>query len=106
MGKWKYNFISLDIGTSGGRVISFTSRPLTPGELALGIHWIPGLVCTRTGLENVDEISFPYRDSKPIPSAVQSIASRYTRCAVTAPNTSRISKQKEEFYHRRNKYQL
>jgi hypothetical protein len=41
----------LDLGTSSRGVVSFTPRRFTPGERALGTHWIGGWVGPRAGLD-------------------------------------------------------
>jgi hypothetical protein len=58
-------------------VVSFTPRPLYPGETSSGVHWIGGLVGLRVGLDTVQKrnISCPCRESNP---GLQSIACRYT----------------------------
>jgi hypothetical protein len=64
------------------------SRPgrFTRGERAHGTHWIGGWMGPRTGLDNVESRnSHPQRDSNPDPSTLQSVASRYTDCAIPTP---------------------
>jgi hypothetical protein len=48
----------LDLGTSWRGVVSFTPRPLYPGERAPGTHWIGGSVSARVGLDDVEKRKF------------------------------------------------
>jgi hypothetical protein len=43
----------LDLCNSWRRVVSFTTRPLYPGERAPDTHWIGGWMGPRTGLDAV-----------------------------------------------------
>jgi hypothetical protein len=48
----------LDIGTTWRWVVSFTPRPLYPGERAPGTRYIRGWVDPRTGLDDVEKRKF------------------------------------------------
>jgi hypothetical protein len=53
-GVWRSGCIDrrfLDLGTNWRWVVSFTPRPLYPGEKVPVIHWIGGWVAPRTGME-------------------------------------------------------
>jgi hypothetical protein len=75
----------LDLDTNWRWVVSFTLRPLTPGkESAVPIGheagWTPEPIWMTWRTNN----SWPYQDSNPVPSVVQTVASRYTDCAIPA----------------------
>jgi hypothetical protein len=53
MGEWSYNSSILDLGPKLWWVVSFTSRPLYPGERTLSTHWIGGRVGSRVCLDAV-----------------------------------------------------
>jgi hypothetical protein len=55
MGKWRYSSTIPDLGTRWRRVVSFTPRPLYPGEIALCTHWIGGWVGLGAGLDAVEK---------------------------------------------------
>jgi hypothetical protein len=58
---------------------------LPSGERTPVTHWIGGWMDPRTGLDDVEKSIFlTHRDSNSDPSAVQSVASRYTDCAISA----------------------
>jgi hypothetical protein len=64
-------------------MVSFTTRPLYPQGKSPRIG---GWVDPRAGLDYVEKRKFlAYRNSKSDPSIVQSVASRYTDCAIPAP---------------------
>jgi hypothetical protein len=48
----------LSISALAGGVVSFTPRPLYPGERVPGTHWIEGRVDPRAGLDDVEEKKF------------------------------------------------
>jgi hypothetical protein len=48
----------LDLGTSWRLVVSFTPRPLYPGERASGTHWIGGWVDRKAGLDDTEKGKF------------------------------------------------
>jgi hypothetical protein len=65
----------------GGEWSASPPGHFTPGERALGTHWIGGSVGPRTGLDDVGKRrTRPYRDLNSDPLAVHPVASRYTDC--------------------------
>jgi hypothetical protein len=70
--------------------MSFTPRPLYPLEkkppvpIRLEAGWVPEPIWMIWRNEN----SWPYRNSNSEPSVIQSVASRYTDCAISAPHVS------------------
>jgi hypothetical protein len=74
----------LDLGTKWRWVVSFTPRPLYPGQRAPGTHWI-GWVGPRAGLDDVEKRKFltlPGLELRPIcrPARSQSLyRMRYPR---------------------------
>jgi hypothetical protein len=56
----------------------------TPGERAIGTHWTGGWVGSSDGINNVEKILDPHRDSNSEPSVVQPVAGRYTDYAIPA----------------------
>jgi hypothetical protein len=75
----------IDLGTTWGWVVSFTLRPLFPGERAPVTHWIGGWVGSRAILDVVvrRKIPRPRRESNPRTPIFQPIAQRYTDWAIT-----------------------
>jgi hypothetical protein len=63
------------------------SRPsrFTPGERALGMHWIGGWVGPRTGLDDMKKRKFLTLSGFELRPVVQPVASRYTNCTIPAP---------------------
>jgi hypothetical protein len=70
----------LDLGTRWRWVVSFMLRPLYPGEIVPGTHWIGGWMVSRTGLDAVVKRKIPSfcRDSSPRTPIVQPVSQRYT----------------------------
>jgi hypothetical protein len=69
-----------------GGVVSFTTRPLYPGERAPGIHWIGVWVDPRAGLDDVEKRKFlTLPGLKLDPSVVQPVVCRYTAYTIPAP---------------------
>jgi hypothetical protein len=86
VGEWIYRSIFLDLGISWMWVVSFTSLLRYPRERAFCTHSIGGLVGPRAGMDELEKRkSWPYCDSNSDPLVVQSVASRYTDCAIPAP---------------------
>jgi hypothetical protein len=68
--------VFLNLALVGGEWLASLSSRFTPGDRTPGTHWIGGWVGLRTGVDDVD------RDSNSDPSAVLSVVSRYTNCAI------------------------
>jgi hypothetical protein len=90
-GEWRYSSTFLYLGTRWRWEVIFTPRPLYPRvkghryPLDRRLSW-PQSRSTRCG----EGINFlPYRGSNSDPSALQSIASRYTECAIPDPGIGR-----------------
>jgi hypothetical protein len=75
-----------DLGTRWRWVVSFTPRPLYPGERASDTHWIGGWVGPRAVLDAAvkRKIPSPRRESNPRTQIVQPVAQHYTDWAITA----------------------
>jgi hypothetical protein len=74
----------LDLGTSWSWVISFTSRPLYPGERVPGNHRTGGWVGSWTGLDDEEKRKpCSYWDSNSDHSAAQPVSSRFTDLKVS-----------------------
>jgi hypothetical protein len=70
-------------------VVSFTTLPLYPEERAPGTRWIAGWVGPRASLEDLEKREFlPLPELELDISVVQPVASRYTDCAIPAPNNN------------------
>jgi hypothetical protein len=66
-------------------VVSFTLGLISPGEKALGAHWIGGWVDPRDGLDDVEKRKFlTLMDSNSDFSVVQPVANPYTDYAIEA----------------------
>jgi hypothetical protein len=74
----------LHLETSWSWVVSFTHRPLYPRGKTPDTHCIGEWVDSRVGLDMEKWKLLPPRDSNSDSSVVQSVASRYTDCAVPA----------------------
>jgi hypothetical protein len=76
----------LDLGTRRRWIVSFTPRPLYPGERTSGTQWIGGLVGPRAGLDTVVGRKIPShsRESSPWIPGPQRVASSYTDWATPA----------------------
>jgi hypothetical protein len=48
----------LDHGTNGGEWSASRPGPFTPGERALGAHWVGGWVDSRAGVDDVEKRKF------------------------------------------------
>jgi hypothetical protein len=68
----------LDLDTSWRRMVSFTPRPLYPGECSPVTHWTVEQVWMTCRSEN----SLLYGDWNPDPSVVKHVASRNIDCAI------------------------
>jgi hypothetical protein len=80
-----YIHIFLTSALAGGEWSASRPCRFTLGERAPGTHWIGGWVDPRAGQDDWRrENSWSYRDSNSDPSIVQSVASRYTDCAIPA----------------------
>jgi hypothetical protein len=55
MGEWRYSSTILNLGTIWRLVVSFTPRPLYPGEITPGTYWIGGWVGPRADLHAVEK---------------------------------------------------
>jgi hypothetical protein len=70
----------------GGEWSASRSDHFTTGGRTPGIHWVRGWMGPRTVLDDVEKWkSRIQRDPNFDPSAMQSVASRYTDCAIPAP---------------------
>jgi hypothetical protein len=58
MGEWVYRSTCFDFITSWWWVVSFTPRPLYPGQSAPGTHWIEGWVGPRACLDDAKKRKF------------------------------------------------
>jgi hypothetical protein len=79
-----YFHVILTSALVGGEWLASRPGRFTAGERTPGTHWIGGWVDPRAGLDEVEKRKFLYSNSEP--SIVQPVASRYTDCAIPAPN--------------------
>jgi hypothetical protein len=73
-----YIHIFLTSALAGGEWSASRPGRFNPGERALSANWIGGWVGPRAGLDDVEKILDPYRDSNSDPEVVRPVAGRYT----------------------------
>jgi hypothetical protein len=77
------------------RKVSFMPRPLYPGKISLGTHWIGGWVGPGVGLDAVEERKYLILPGLELRlSVVQPVACRYTDWAIPASTTEKASLNK------------
>jgi hypothetical protein len=76
MGKWRYSFTILDLGTRCRRVVSFTPRPLFPRAKSPQYHLdrVLGGPQSRSGRRGIDTNILPLPGIEPRPSSPYPVA--------------------------------
>jgi hypothetical protein len=77
MWEWRYSFTILNLSSRWRLVVSFTSRPLYPGETATGTRWMGGWVGSRAGLDVVEKRK-SVASARNISPALQHVVRHYT----------------------------
>jgi hypothetical protein len=93
----------LDLGTSWKWAVNFKPRPFYPRGKSPGTHLIGGWVSFKAGVDDVEKRKvWLYRGSNSEPSAVHTVASRYTDWAILAlPQLSTYFKRHMVFRSKR-----